>query len=552
MTGLDTAVDLAVTAAVRGLFAAQRQDGSWQDTLPSAAVATGSAIIALHFSDLDRSAGLIAKGAAWLRLAQGADGGWGDAMGAPATLNATAIAVAALRITAPRESAEAVRRGLELIDLRWGIGAVGDKDACSLRAVCQQYLAMAGFYDERDVVSIPVELSLLPRRLRQKLSFTVPGVMSWGVMQSRRRLSGPLRRAVRRLAEPRALAYLDAIQRYEGYVGGFEESPLMASIVCLGITRAGVRPEIARRCVDYLRRTVRPDGAWSVNRDLEFSASTFVVLGLQDAGLATDPRLGPTLDWIRTCQRREPFPPTGCPAGGWGWSLPSGWPDTDDTADALIALAGFGLAGFGPDVGDDTVRRGVDWLLDMQNRDGSWGCFCRDTRLSLDSPCTVMTAHAVTALRTAAALTADHPRIASAVRWFGSVQRTDGSIPCTWYTGQTAGTAAVLDALGGLGLAGTGTARRCQDWLLANQDADGGWGGTVEETSWALLGLLGAGVEPSRLRRGVDWLVDRQRPDGLWVPAQVGIYFLDLLYSCDHLANGYALQALGRYQRALG
>lgn len=541
MTSLDEVID----AAVRGLFDVQRQDGSWQDTLPSAAVATGSAIIALHHADPEHSAGLVAKGAAWLRQAQGSDGGWGDAVGEPATLNATAIAVAALRIVAAEESADALRHGLELLDLRWGIGAVGDKDVCSLRAVCQQYLALAGFYDERDVVAIPVELALLPRRLRQKLSFTVPGVMSWGVMQARTRPSGPWRRAVRRLAEPRALAYLEGLQRYEGYVGGFEESPLMASIVCLGITRAGVRPEIARRCVDYLRRTVRPDGSWSVNRDLEFSASTFVVLGLQDAGQAADPRLGPTLDWLRACQRSEPFAPTGCPAGGWGWSLPSGWPDTDDTADALIALAGFGL-----DRQDPTVRRGVDWLLDMQNRDGSWGCFCRENRLSLDAPCTVMSAHAVTALRTAAGLTAADLPLRRAVRWFESVQRADGSIPCTWYTGSTAGTAAVLEALGGLGLAATSTAQRCQQWLLDHQDADGSWGGTVEETSWALLGLLAAGVAPARLRGGVDWLVERQRPDGLWAPSLIGIYFLDLLYSCDHLANGYALQALGRYQQA--
>jgi len=547
-------LDRGIAAATAALLSARRADGSWRDTLPSSPSATGSAIIALHIADPQGSACLIAAGAAWLRQAQGADGGWGDAPGAAATLNGTAIAVAALVIVAADESGLQIKKGLECICRFGGVAAVGDKRKCSLRAVCQHYLYLAGLYPSSELTAIPIELALVPARLRQKLSFTVPGAMSWGVMQARTGASGPMRRAIKRVAELAALAYLDWIQGYEGHGGGFEESPLMVSIVCVGVARAGVAPQIARRCVDYLSATTRPDGSWPVNRDLELSATTFVAIGLQESGVQTD-QTSPTLSWIRRCQRGTPFMPTGCPAGGWGWSLPSGWPNADDTADALIALAGFGL-----NPADDTIRRGIAWLLRMQNKNGSWSCFCRDTPFSLDSPCAVMTSHAVTALRVAGGHHAADRPMARAVRWFASVQHDDGAMGCIWYAGLTAGTGCVLDALGGLGLSATPTAQRCMNWLLVHQGDDGGWGAgqgktaTVEETAWAMLGLLGADLDPrhTALRRAASWLLSQQQPDGLWAPALLGVYFLDLLYTCDHLANGYALQALGRYRHALG
>jgi squalene-hopene/tetraprenyl-beta-curcumene cyclase len=555
VVALQDRVERSVAAAVDGLFAAQRPSGAWQDTLPSAAVSTASSIVALHLADPVGSAGLIEAGAAWLRASQNPDGGWGDAVGAPSNLSITPFAVGALHLVAPEASAENVLRGLERIERFGGMAAVADRRRCKLFVLCQLFLAMAGMYDETRIRRMPVEIILLPRKLRQKVSFVVPHLLSWGVMQAHTRRFGPLRRAVNRLAEPRAIAYLEEIEDFHGPGGGYQESPLMVSLVCLGLARAGVAPDIVGRCVDYLRGSVRPDGAWPVNRDLEFSATSFVTLGLQDAGRRDDPRLRPTLAWIRHCQRGTPFPATGCPGGGWGWSMPSGWPNTDDTADALLALAGFGVDGT-----DTQVRDGVAWLLRAQNRDGSWSCFCPDNHVDLDAPCSVMTAHAVTALRLAGGLEAGAPAIARAVSWFTKAQRGDGGVPCLWYRGLTAGTGCVLDALGGLRLAHTETARRCRDWLLAHQHPDGGWGdgersaSSVEETAWALLGLLGGGVPADHLavQRGVAWLVDRQRADGLWEPTVLGVYFLDLMYSCDHLAAGYALQALARYHRMQG
>ncbi|GAA2446680.1 prenyltransferase/squalene oxidase repeat-containing protein [Actinomadura vinacea] len=528
-----------LAAALDGVFAAQRPDGSWQGVLPSSAVSTGSAVIALHAAD--ESPDLVASGARWLREAQEPDGGWGDAPGGPSTLNATAIAVAALRIV--EGPSDAVSRGLERIEAFGGMDAVGDRERCTLKAVCQQYLAEAGLYPAERLARMPYELLLAPAWLRNKLSFTVPGLAAWGVMQGRTWSFGPVRRLVNRFAEPRALAYLDGIRRYEGPSGGVEESPLMASIVAFGYRRAGLRPV---PYLDYLRGTVRPDGSWPIDRDIEFSVSVYLVQAMFDAGLEGDERLRRIEPWIRGAQRPAAFAPTGCPPGGWGWSMPSGWPDTDDTSGAVAALAGFGAG-----KGDPSLRRGVSWLLRMQNRDGSWGCFTRNARVSMDAPCAVMTAHAVLALWRAGAR---EGATARAVRWFARAQRADGSFATPWFRNYTTGTARVLEALSRLGLSGTPTGVRARDWLLAHQHPDGGWGdgrgaaATVEETAWALIGLIGAGhADDPAVARGIDWLLRHQREDGLWEPAIVGVYFLDLTYWCDHFANAYALQALALY-----
>jgi squalene-hopene/tetraprenyl-beta-curcumene cyclase len=556
MTTPNSRLDAGIAAAVDGLFALRRPDGSWQGYLPSSAVSTGSALIGLRAAGADGSAGLVAGAAAWLRATQESDGGWGDAPGGPSTLNATAIAVAALRVadrTRCGASAEAVGRGLARLDGWGGPAAVGDRATCTLKAVCEHYLAEAGLYDERRIARMPVEVVLLPRWLRQKLSFTVPGLMSWGLMHLRTRPGGPVRRAVGRVAGPRALAYLTDLAAYEARCpdvpGAVEESALMASIVMFGLAKAGIGADIVNQYRDYLRATVRPDGSWPIDRDIEFSSTAYVTHGLLDAGLGA--RLVGTGDWVRRCQRAEAFRPTGCPPGGWGWSMPSGWPDTDDTAGGVVTLAGLGS---GPD--DPQVRYGLEWLLAMQNRNGSWGCFARDAGVSMDLPCSVMTAHAAIALH-ACGHTHTDPPLAATVRWFTRAQRADGAFTNVWFRGLTCGTARVLDALGRLGLGTGDTARRARRWLLATQCRDGGWGdgegspSSVEETAWAVLGLVAAGdAGAPQVRAGVNKLLDAQWPDGRWPAALVGVYFLGLTYWCDHIADGFALQALARYRAA--
>jgi squalene-hopene/tetraprenyl-beta-curcumene cyclase len=539
-----------INRAARALFDQQRPDGSWEGFLPSSSVSTASAVIALHLADPAAHAGLVRAGADWICADQNEDGGWPDAPGGPSTLNATNIAASAIRVVRP-EARVVVGRARAAIERLGGRDAIEDMKRTTLNGICRNYLSFAGLYEERRVPRIPIEVILLPKRLHEKVSFIMPGLVAWGVMHARLRPASALRRWINRRAEARTLAYLRDIQEFEGPTGGCEESVFLAALIVFGLVRAGVGDDIVQHNLRYILATVRPDGSWPIDRDLELSGTCYVTQGLQEAGWADDSRLRPTREWIERSQRQAPLHATSSPTGGWGWSLPSSWPDTDDTSHALLTLARFGL-----DARDEHVRAGVDWLHAMRNPNGSWSCFVRDGRMMFDAPCSACTSHAAVALH---AFPGRRHDLGRAVRWLARAQRPDGAVSCVWFRDLTSGTARVLETLGELGLSQSETARGCLRWLLGHAEADGGWGDgqgaepTVEETAWAVLGLVSSGhADHPATTAGVRWLMARQRPDGTWPAGLVGYYYNGLTYWCDAMANGYALQALGRYRAARG
>jgi len=382
---------------------------------------------------------------------------------------------------------------------------------------------------------------LLPARLRHMVSIALPGVLALGLMQSRLLPAGRARRLLRRLAEPRALAWLRAVQ---GPNGGIEECPMLVALVLLGLTPAGVAPDVRAGCAAYLRATQRPDGSWPVDRDLEVSVTTYAVQALAEVGGPSD--LEATRGWLLDAQWTGGFAPLGLPPGGWAWAGPSGWPESDDTAGAVAALRLLGVpAGAAP------VRAGVRWLLARQNRDGSWAEWVRNSALLNDRPCPAVTAHVVMALHGAGVRGRPVDR---ALRWIAGAQAADGSLGSLWFRGRVHGTARVLEMLAATGRRDDPVAAGARRWLLAHQDPAGGWGDTVEETAWALFGLLAGGAAPldARMARGVEWLIDRQRPDGSWPPSPVGLYFDDLRYGSDLIADAFALRALARWLRRAG
>ena len=76
--------------------------------------------------------------------------------------------------------------------------------------------------------------------------------------------------------------------------------------------------------------------------------------------------------------------------------------------------------------------------------------------------------------------------------------------------------------------------RKAADWLVAIQNADGGWGedgdsykldyrgyerapSTASQTAWALLGLMAAGeIDHPAVARGIAYLGATQGADGFW------------------------------------
>ena len=116
--------------------------------------------------------------------------------------------------------------------------------------------------------------------------------------------------------------------------------------------------------------------------------------------------------------------------------------------------------------------------------------------------------------------------------------------------------------------------RRGVAFITELQHSDGGWGEIVESydspptpkghgpsiptsTGWALIGLLGAGVDPM-IQRGVSWLVREQTiTDGAggasWPERQyMGVGFIGKVYlGYAFYPHYFPMLALGMYMRAV-
>jgi squalene-hopene/tetraprenyl-beta-curcumene cyclase len=184
----------------------------------------------------------------------------------------------------------------------------------------------------------------------------------------------------------------------------------------------------------------------------------------------------------------------------------------------------------------------------------------------IDPPSADVTAHAVEML--AAAPGADPDRLRRGVAWLLDQQEDDGSWFGRWGVNHVYGTGAAVPALVAAGVAPwSPPVRRAVQWLVDHRNADGGWGedirsyrdrawrgrgaSTPSQTAWALLALLAAGERRSPVTAGgVAWLLERQRPDGTWdEPWFTGTGFpgdFSINYHLYRLV--FPLMALGRYR----
>jgi squalene-hopene/tetraprenyl-beta-curcumene cyclase len=550
----------AVRAAAGYLFARQRADGAWTDRLSSSPMTTAMALLALDRADGAAYRDRIAAGLAWLERSQREDGGWSMAdTFPPSSPGTTAFAIAAFTALAPEATRDRVRRAQAFIAANGGEAVIPGMQGPGPRtwpAAAAIAYVLAGLRDHDQQPYQPVEVMLLPARLRNKVSIGLPGVLALGIMQARTMRAGRLRRIAQRLAEPRALAWLRAVL---GPNGGVEECPMLSAFIYLGLKEAGVAEDIQQASLSYLLQTQREDGSWAVDRDLEIAVTAYAVLGLAEVeDVAADPRLAPTREWLLSTQWTRPFSPLGLPAGGWSWNVPSGWPESEDTA---VVLSVLGMLGLGRD--HPAVAAGLRWLRVRQNRNGSWSEWVRNSTLLNDRPCAGVTGHVVMALHDHAEPAGPRSPAGRALRWFDRTQGADGAIPSIWFRDDTHGTAKVLETYAAIGRPRDPVARRARGFLLARQRPDGAWpvdvvvgaaGGTVEETSWATFSLLAAGEDPwsGPVTSAVEWMLDRQDADGTWPVSPVGLYFDDLCYGSDLITHAYPLRALGRWCRATG
>ncbi|HET6909084.1 MAG TPA: squalene--hopene cyclase, partial [Mycobacteriales bacterium] len=416
-------------------------------------------------------------------------------------------------------------------------------------------------------------------------------VLSWGGAFQRldkalhaygRHAFGPLRR----LAMRRGIEWVLARQEADGSWGGIQP-PWVYSILALHLMGYPLdSPSVAaglRGLDGFLIRETLPNG--SVVRRLEACQSpvwdtALALTALLDAGV--DPQAPPVqraVEWMVDEEisvsgdwavRRPHLAP-----GGWAFEFANdGYPDTDDTAEVVLALRRAGGQRAAA-----AVERGVSWTVGMQSKDGGWGAFDADNTRELayklpfcdfgaviDPPSADVTAHVVEMLAHVGQAESDQCR--RGVRWLWDAQESDGSWFGRWGANYVYGIGAVLPALVAAGVDPSDRRlQRAVRWLHRHQNPDGGWGedlrsyddlawagrgaSTASQTAWALLALLAVDDRSDAVERGVAWLSSTQRPDGGWdEPQFTGTGFPGDFYINYHLYRlVFPISALGRYSR---
>ncbi len=410
-------------------------------------------------------------------------------------------------------------------------------------------------------------------------------------------------RSVRQTAVTQASAWMRAHFTDSDGVGAIFP-PIIYTIValrCLGYADDSTEMHYALRQLDDLMieedDTLRLQPCFSPVWDTALAINSLAL-----AGSGRDESFAKAAHWLYEKEVRRPgdwsLMNPGLEPGGWFFEYHNGfYPDTDDTAMVLMGLARSGQAwapegrsglhlGIGHPVTPPlhpAVRRGVHWLLAMQNRDGGWAAFDRDINRELltkvpfadhnamlDPSCPDITARALEALGQYG-YRPGHPQIERAVRFIERTQDPRGCWIGRWGVNYLYGTWQVLQGLESIGFdMQQPMVRRAVHWLENVQQPGGGWGEschsyadpktagqgpvTASQSGWALLGLIAAGEAMSTtVRRGIDWLMATQQLDGNWHEDEfTGTGFPKVFYLKYHNYRLYfPLMALGRYRAAL-
>jgi squalene-hopene/tetraprenyl-beta-curcumene cyclase len=607
------------------LLSLQASEGYWLGELEADTTLESDYIFYLHVIGKARP-DRIAKLANYVRRRQLEDGGWNIYFGGPSELNATIKAYVALRLAGDPGDSQ------DLLRARARIHELGGLEASN--SYTRLYLALVGAVGWDMVPAVPPELTLLPNwfaiNIYEMSSWTrgivIPltilyahkprfhvqagisvetlyrdpsrkalglewdkQLFSWrnlfvaldrGLKLYERVPWKPLRQRALRQARSWMLEHLE---RSEGLAAIYPA--MMNSIFALlALGHSPDDPLTAREIGEFSRFEIEQGDTIRVQPCVSPVWDTAIAMvALEEAGLPPDhPALVQAAEWLLENQIVGPgdwmIKTPGVMPGGWAFEFRNDYfPDVDDTAFVLMALQRVDY----PDKArmEAATRRGLEWLLAMQNRDGGWGAFdhnndrqflCHipfaDHNAMIDPSTADVTARVVECLGRHG-WPASHPKIRRAVQFLLKDQTQEGPWFGRWGVNYVYGTSGVLRALETVALTAQQYCQRAVGWLREVQNPDGGFGesiasyydpalkgkgaSTASQTAWGLIGLLAASdAEDPAIARAVNHLVEQQQSNGSWSEQEfTGTGFPCVFYLKYHLYRNYfPLYALARYR----
>ncbi|CAH2030658.1 Squalene--hopene cyclase [Trichlorobacter ammonificans] len=629
--GADNPLDQCITRTRDFFFREQLPDGYWWAELESNCTITAEYIMLFHFLGMvDRNQER--KMANYLLRQQTPEGYWCIWYNGPGDLSTTIEAYFALKLAGYPADHPAMVKAREFILANGGI--------LKARVFTKIFLALFGEFSWLGVPSMPIELMLLP----DWAYFNMYELSSWAratiiplsvVMTTRPVYKLPPHARVQELfvRPPRPIDYTftkeDGILTWKNFFIGvdhllkvYESSPIrpfkqrateLAEQWILehqektgdwgGIQPAMLNAILALHCLGYANDhpvivkglealanfCIEDDDSLTLQSCISPVWDTALVLqAMQEGGIPSDhPALVKAAQWLLDREVRirgdwkikspelEP--------GGWAFEFQNDWyPDVDDTAAVLIAIKNIKVKN--NKAKQDAARRGIDWCLGMQSKNGGWGAFDKDNTKHLlnkipfadlealiDPPTADLTGRMLELMGNFG-YDKNHPQAVRAIEFLKKEQEPEGSWFGRWGVNYIYGTWYVLIGLEAIGEdMNQPYVRKAVNWIKSRQNLDGGWGevcesyydrtlmgcgtSTASQTAWALMALMAAGeVHCNAVERGIQYLLATQKQDGTWdEDAFTGTGFPKFFMIKYHIyRNCFPLTALGRFRRLRG